>query len=251
MKTKLPFLLCFIACQTTHGQLNDLQRGGGFSTGYVESWSEQEARGIREQLSCEQLQQPLRTVTNRVYNLKPLADWIRINNRKSARPYAEWSKISGTVDSKLPGVVLVEVSRDRRVAVTNYSGQAIEGRRFLAFAVQTGHYENGFLYLDLFDCGKPYVPPPPTPEQLESAKAAASAEAKEKKQERQRIAGAALKYNQELADKGDAYGQLRMGERFLTGDGVEKNETKAREYLKRSADQGNETAKAVLEKMSG
>jgi TPR repeat protein len=154
------------------------------------------------------------------------------------------------VDSKLPGVVLVEVSHDRRVAVTNYSGQAIEGHRFLAFAVQTGHYENGLLYLDLFDCGVPFVPPPPTPEQMERAKAAAKAEAKQK-ENRQRLAETtALKYNQELADKGDAYGQLRMGERYLKGEGVEKDLDKARRYLQMSADQGNGTARKLLEQLN-
>src|SRR5882724_4486138 len=31
-----------------------------------------------------------------------------------------------------------------------------------------------------------------------------------------------LKFNQDQAAKGDAYGQFRMGERYMVGDGVEK-----------------------------
>jgi magnesium chelatase family protein len=41
-----------------------------------------------------------------------------------------------------------------------------------------------------------------------------------------------LDENEQLAADMDAYGQLRMGERYLTGDGVEKNLAKAKAYLK-------------------
>jgi TPR repeat protein len=44
---------------------------------------------------------------------------------------------------------------------------------------------------------------------------------------------------QEMADKGNDYGQLRMGEYYLKGDGVEKDEAKARAFFKASAEQGN------------
>lgn len=92
------------------------------------------------------------------------------------------------------------------------------------------------------DYGKVWIAPfpkPPTPEQLATAKAA---EAKRKSA----VAAATLKYNQDQAAAGNAYGQLRMGERYLKGDGVEKDEAKAREYLQKSAAQGNAEAKALL-----
>jgi hypothetical protein len=57
-----------------------------------------------------------------------------------------------------------------------------------------------------------------------------------------RAAGRALAENEQLAADMDAYGQLRMGERYLTGDGVEKNLAKAKAYLKQAADQGSPTA---------
>jgi len=51
-----------------------------------------------------------------------------------------------------------------------------------------------------------------------------------------------LKSNQAAADRGDAYGLLRMGERYRDGDGVEKNLVKARQYLELGAAAGSPTA---------
>jgi Sel1 repeat-containing protein len=58
-----------------------------------------------------------------------------------------------------------------------------------------------------------------------------------------------VKFNQDAADKGDAYGQLRMGERYLNGEGVEKDESKAKEFLSKSAAQGNQNAAKLLERI--
>ena len=67
--------------------------------------------------------------------------------------------------------------------------------------------------------------------------------AKEKKEAKlQAIKNKALKSNQDAADRGDDYGLLRMGERYRDGDGVEKNLTKAREYLTKAAAAGSSTA---------
>lgn len=58
-----------------------------------------------------------------------------------------------------------------------------------------------------------------------------------------------LKSQQELAAKGDAYGELHMGLRYRDGDGVEKNLAKAREWLQKAADQGDPDAFAALSKL--
>ncbi|HMP82775.1 MAG TPA: hypothetical protein PKA41_08755 [Verrucomicrobiota bacterium] len=55
-----------------------------------------------------------------------------------------------------------------------------------------------------------------------------------------------LAWHQELAARGDAYGQLRMGERYLTGEDVEIDVIKAVEFLRASAAQGNTTASNLL-----
>jgi len=55
-----------------------------------------------------------------------------------------------------------------------------------------------------------------------------------------------LKSHQDLADKGDAYGELRMGQRYRDGDGVPKDLVKAREWLQKAADQGQPDAAKAL-----
>jgi len=65
------------------------------------------------------------------------------------------------------------------------------------------------------------------------------AEANEKeKAKREKI----VKYYQDLADKGDAAGMLRMGEIYRDGYGVEKDLAKAKIYLQKAADAGSPTA---------
>lgn len=58
-----------------------------------------------------------------------------------------------------------------------------------------------------------------------------------------------LKYYQDLANKGDAYGQFRMGERYLSGNGVPKDEAKAKDFFTKAAAQGNTDAEAALLRM--
>lgn len=60
----------------------------------------------------------------------------------------------------------------------------------------------------------------------------------------------ALKFNQELADRGDPYGLLRMGERYRDGDGVPKDLSKAREYLTKAANAGDPTAVDELKSLN-
>ena len=66
-----------------------------------------------------------------------------------------------------------------------------------------------------------------------------------------RAAARALTADEKLADDNDVYGQLRMGERFLTGDGVEKNLMKAEEYLRQAAGLGSPTAIRELKSLGG
>lgn len=62
--------------------------------------------------------------------------------------------------------------------------------------------------------------------------------------ERQRNAALnrALQANQEAAAQGDAYGLLRMGERYRDGEGVAVDLKQAREYLQKAAAAGSPTA---------
>ena len=59
-----------------------------------------------------------------------------------------------------------------------------------------------------------------------------------------------VKFWQEKADKGDSFGQFRLGQHYLTGDGVEKDIAKARDLFQKAAAQGNKEAEAALQKLS-
>jgi hypothetical protein len=90
-----------------------------------------------------------------------------------------------------------------------------------------------------YNYGIPCAAPQLTPKQLASIKAKILAG-------RKSGSVAALKFDQNLATQGDAFGQLRMAERYRDGDGVETNLLKAKFLLIRSADQGNTTAAKEL-----
>jgi hypothetical protein len=95
------------------------------------------------------------------------------------------------------------------------------------------------------DYGTIYVPPPPAPPSREQIREAKNAAAKRKADEQSRV----LKHHQELADEGDAYGQYRMGQRYLAGDGVERDLIKARDMFEKAAAQGHAEAKKELKEM--
>ena len=93
--------------------------------------------------------------------------------------------------------------------------------------------------------GTPYTtppPPPPTPEQIVEIKAKAAAG---KKASEQKV----LKYNQELAAKGDPYGLLRMGELYRDGEGVPKDLGKARDYFTKAVAAGSPSAADELSRL--
>lgn len=158
------------------------------------------------------------------------------------------------------GLALVEVEEFSNgswgmvtVAVTNYpnSNQLVTGRSFYSTAISKGIItdENGYKtecyeFFDLYT--------------YRAAKAAKAQRVAEDNAERERQAhiiakenakAIALKSNQDAAFKGDAYGLMRMGERYRDGDGVEKDLSKARDCLKRATDAGSITAKEELSKL--
>lgn len=91
--------------------------------------------------------------------------------------------------------------------------------------------------------------PPLTDEEISSNNALRAAESA-KKASAAAISSAkdrALKMNQQAADQGDAYGLMRMGERYRDGEGVEKDPAKARAYLEKAVASGSIDAKAALD----
>jgi hypothetical protein len=83
--------------------------------------------------------------------------------------------------------------------------------------------------------------------EVQEREARTQREAAEKR--KSELAANALKFHQELADKGDAYGQYQMGLRYMNGDGVEKDWFKASDYLGKAAVQGRADAAAELNKL--
>ncbi|MDR3689516.1 MAG: hypothetical protein P4L46_09070, partial [Fimbriimonas sp.] len=58
-----------------------------------------------------------------------------------------------------------------------------------------------------------------------------------------------MQYDLDLAGQGDIFGCMRMGQRYLDGEGVPRDEGKAREFLTRAARQGDPSATAGLESL--
>lgn len=58
-----------------------------------------------------------------------------------------------------------------------------------------------------------------------------------------------VQYDLNLAGEGDLFGCMRMGRRYLDGEGVPRDESKARDYLTRAARQGDPSAAAGLESL--
>lgn len=103
--------------------------------------------------------------------------------------------------------------------------------------------------LRLLTYGTPCSAPQPSEQQLKAVREAKQSAASAKEKVRQESEAKILKWNQDQAAQNDPYGLLRMGERYRDGEGVETNFSKAREYLTRSADLGNATAKEEVEKL--
>lgn len=172
--------------------------------------------------------------------------------------------LQGTVVSTVDGIVicqkeyLPENYQGKYFALTNYPkvDSLAYQQRFGCYGNKIGIYQfnstDGVIPIDLYSWTP--IPDWADPEKIEAEKAAetvAKAKAAADKKEAAKETGeeAALKWNQSEADKGDAYGELRMGERYLHGEGVETNFAKAKEYFTSAAAQGNLSASNRLEQL--
>ena len=116
-------------------------------------------------------------------------------------------------------------------------------------AKETGDFLlSGTNLIPKLDYGLIATPPVPSSQEIEAVLTKAEAIISHD----QRVIDAnakALKFNQDQAAKGEAYGQFRMGERYLTGDGVEKDLIKARVYISKAAEQGMTSAVELLKNL--
>jgi len=100
------------------------------------------------------------------------------------------------------------------------------------------------IVIPVYDYGTLYTPPAHV---LTPAERAAAQTTGDKKKAEAEVAK--LKFDQDQAEDGKDLYQYRLGMRYLKGEGVEKDLAKAREWLKKSADQGNQDAAKQLAKL--
>ena len=246
-----------VSCSASFSQyLNSQQQIGAYASGdSVPSRASQ----IRFELNCDTFQHPIRQVRGKIYDLRPLAKWIAMDNRKVKNPSPEWKFTRAKVLSVPKDGLLVYLGsawNETVYFVTNYPGNladdqpihfwAVDVRQNYKYRAASGETKT----VRTLDCGTPYIPPLPTKEQIESAKAAAAQAASQRKAATQAAEQRALEWNQKQAAKGDAFGEFRMGERYRDGDGVEQDLSKAREFFQKSAEQGNAAAVQALKDLN-
>lgn len=172
-----------------------------------------------------------------------IADPMREIGSKVVKVDDSWFTINGVVEQVHPDVgVRIRGDDGYDFLVINFPYKVAEGDRvgdrllvFKALPVGTYEYNTAMKStrtIHKFDYGQIWTPPPLTPEQIAAQKKKDAAEKKLAEDH-------ALKFNQELAAKGDPYGLLRMGERYRDGDGVKTNLALARIYLQRAANAGS------------
>ena len=165
-----------------------------------------------------------------------------------------WVAVSGTVAQVHPneGIrvngAIEGVYQDKDFFLVNYPYQVGEGDTLPNDSIYLVKPAGLYTYstaagstrtIRKYDYGTPCAEPSKSPEQIEAEH---KLDAKRKAQG----AAAALKLNQEQAAKGEAYGQLRMAERYRDGDGVETNLVTAKLLFIASANQGDATAAREL-----
>ena len=145
-----------------------------------------------------------------------------------------------------PRRVLVssEVVPDKKLTLKHYMGGLVgETVTVRAMMIEGGDTS------ELWDCGKPYVPPPLTPEQIKAAQEAANARTIANKKNAEQAQGNAVRWLQPQATNGNASAQCRLGLRYLNGQGCETNRELAIYWLKKAADQGDAEASTVLTRL--
>ena len=149
-------------------------------------------------------------------------------------------------------IIGYETISSKDILVLNFQSNAAEGENLRIRAMQVGTTNFDGKMIELWDCGKPYVPTAEEIAAAEKAKADAKVAANAKAAEQKKIAAErTLKSNQDAAAKGDSFGLMLMGERYRDGDGVKKDIAKAKEYLQKAvdADASNFIAKEELSKL--
>lgn len=182
----------------------------------------------------------------------PADPWRVMNDKTNFARGAEWVQFEGRVtQTSADGITVQGTFGQPLFYLLPNNGNATAGSFLLSHfpramgvgsifsrndrlvAFKSGD-KNGMPNLDY---GTVYVPEMTEEQKAQVASAKSKTESK------------VLAYHQELAEKGDAYGEYKMGIRYENGDGVDKDLTKARDLLGKAAAQGNKDAATELAKL--
>jgi hypothetical protein len=195
---------------------------------------------------------PWRIVNGRTNHIT--AHWVRFSGqvlqitRDGIRVHGDYSNLDGSQETVLSGA-------DQEYFVKNFPYELADSESFgsgeVFLALPAGVYSYTTVMganktirsLDYCPvCAGPEIKPPSRAEIL-AVQAAANAKKKAAEDK-------TLKWNEDQAAAGDAYGEQRMGERYRDGDGVQKDINQARAMFEKASAQGNKEASSELKDLS-
>lgn len=175
--------------------------------------------------------------------------------------------VNGTVNAVIGGVVILDIYQtahypgqsygsagayasgggynqqeyDHSVAVTNYPDvkNATISKYIFTKAVRVGVFQTDQGPIELYDCGRPYDPPPLTAAQIHANQQAAQIHAIASKKNSEQAQINAVHWLQSQATNGDASAQCDLGKHYLSGIGCETNRSQGIFWLTQAANQGD------------
>lgn len=216
-----------------------------------------------------QRRQPLETPQERVRR-----EAVNAQNEAQVRAERakEWRVVEGQTNnmnasgwSTFEGKVLESYGNGIRVAryadgsgdpfwLENYPDKLPDGSYISGRAKRVGLKSyttvlGGTATIPKFDHGIPCEAPKPSAAETALAQARAEQAAADAAKAKAAMDARTLKYQLEQAEKGLPSFQYEVGKRYLRGEGVEKDEAKARAWFAKAAAQGESLAKKALEEL--
>lgn len=249
------FLTIFIGCISISAA-DSLSRMGGFTS---------PAAGAGNWVSPQVAAQRQSLLNGAI----PKDPWRIIEGKTNYAKGPGWVMFSGKVFQQIDGGIIIDGAYSSSVTEgsesytglffvsgmkTSLANGEIVHKGFDWKSIDTAKMAGTYTYPTLtgnntirrLEYGTPWTPPEGWADEIKAKREAAAkekADAKKTKAEE-----AALKFNQTQAEKGDAQGLFRMGERYRDGDGVEPDPAKARDHFQRAQAAGHpDAAKALAE----
>jgi hypothetical protein len=249
----------------------DAERYGTRQIGGVTVTGKQSAHQKIEEISLREAAEDVyRKFDGKIYDLTPRIYWnnqliVYGEHLSDTRPLPEWNFIHGKVLQVTSDGILFQKYADgdfemagdwRTVLIRNYPHTAVDGWTMSFYVLLDGVHQytsvqNATKTIVAYNYG--LIPSAAEMAHYKTEQKKKFDQLQQKNQtinDQKKTAAAikALESNQALAEKGDAYGLFRMGERYRDGEGVPKDESKAREYFQKAAAKGHLSAANALKK---